>query len=75
MTCRYCKQDNRERMVKYGTRHYAHFACFLELKGTEGLKDLHAWQLRQFPWILVKEKGIEPLMWKLIREKESREAS
>lgn len=65
MTCRYCKKEtweDEEGMVKYGTRHYAHYACFLDLKGTHGLLTLPAWKLRLFPWRIIKERKIEKQM-------------
>jgi hypothetical protein len=54
-TCRFC--DNRDQaMVKYGTRHNAHFKCYLD--AGKSLDDLHAWQVRQFPYFLLKERGL-----------------
>lgn len=28
-TCRFCKKQEYRRMLKYGTRHYAHHGCWL----------------------------------------------
>lgn len=62
-TCRFCGdyKDSRS-MVKYATRHWAHFGCWLKTKGLElGVKpsfdavvdllgsSFHDWQLKQFP--------------------------
>lgn len=54
-TCRFC--DSRDQsMVKYGVRHYAHFKCYLD--AGKKLSDLHAWQVRRFPYFLLKERGL-----------------
>jgi hypothetical protein len=54
-TCRFC-DDRDQSMVKYGTRHYAHFKCYLD--AGKKLTDLHSWQARQFPYRLLKERGL-----------------
>jgi hypothetical protein len=43
-------------MVKYGVRHYAHFRCYLD--AGKKLDDLHGWQVSQFPFALLKERGL-----------------
>lgn len=56
-TCRFCKETaHQDRMVKYGVRHYAHFNCYLDNKT---LHKLLPWQIGQFPWKLIKERGLE----------------
>jgi len=58
-TCRFCKKsslDSGDDMVKYGTRAYAHFKCYLDAGKT--LDPLHAWQVGQFPYMLLKERGL-----------------
>ena len=56
-TCRFCKSwKNEDRMVKYGVRHYAHFACYLD--AGKPLSDLHDWQVSQFPYVLLKKHGL-----------------
>jgi hypothetical protein len=56
-TCRFCKSwKNEDQMVKYGVRHYAHFTCYLD--GGKALDDLHAWQVSQFPFRLLKKRGL-----------------
>jgi len=59
-TCRFCNgaeySDAQIRMVKYGVRHYAHFKCYLE--AGKSLDDLHSWQVREFPYRLLKEHGL-----------------
>lgn len=77
MTCRYCKKyeyDDSAKMLKYGIRHHAHFACYLDVKGTHGLLELHAWQLKQIPWLLVKERGIERKIQEAIASAEAKGA-
>lgn len=53
--CRFCKEWRGDK-VKYGVRHYAHFKCYLD--AGKSLDDLHAWQLRQFPYRLLKDRGL-----------------
>jgi hypothetical protein len=43
-------------MVKYGTRHYAHFKCYLDAGKT--LDSLPAWRVAEFPFFLLKERGL-----------------
>ena len=41
--CRFCEaSDHEDKLVKYGTRHYAHYACWLEARGRE--TDPAAWR-------------------------------
>jgi hypothetical protein len=56
--CRFCKESirNDDRAVKYGTRHYAHHTCYLD--AGKSLSDLHEWQIRQFPYKLLKDRGL-----------------
>lgn len=42
-------------MVKYSARHYAHPRCYLE--NGKALKDLHAWQIADFPALVLREFG------------------
>lgn len=54
--CRFChSHDMHYRLVKYGTRHYAHFACYLDHKP---LSDLKKWQIEGFPFRLLQERGL-----------------
>ena len=56
-TCRICKKYcDEEKMVKYGPRHYAHHRCYLD--AGKPLSDLPAWKVRQFPYLLLKERGL-----------------
>ncbi len=61
-TCRFCNVQESRGMVKYAARHWAHFECWLYMKGRElsdpvahqQILDLlqasfHDWQLKQFP--------------------------
>jgi len=54
--CRFCR-DRSQRLVKYNVRHYAHFKCYLD--AGKKLSDLHAWQVGEFPFKLLKEHGLE----------------
>lgn len=59
--CRFCKKfetDGSNSLVKYGTRHYAHYRCYLE--AGKSLDDLHAWQLGHFPFRMVRDLGLLP---------------
>lgn len=59
-TCRFCHKmvwgDDLSRMVKYGVRHYAHHACYLD--AGKRLEDLHDWQVARFPYFLLKQRGL-----------------
>lgn len=55
--CRICKKPTfTDKCVKYGTRHYAHFACYLD--AGKDLFRLRRWQVEQFPYRLLKERGL-----------------
>jgi hypothetical protein len=56
-TCRFCGQGaDCSQLVKYGTRHYAHFACYLDAgKSFENLSDCAA---ASFPYRLLKDRGL-----------------
>jgi hypothetical protein len=56
-TCRFCgEQDTNgtDSMVKYGVRHHAHFACYLD--AGKRLDALHAWQVGTFPYKVLKDR-------------------
>lgn len=56
-TCRFCDDwKDWDGLVKYGVRHYAHFKCYLD--AGKKLADLHAWQVREFPYKLLKDRGL-----------------
>ena len=56
-TCRFCKGIQwYYQGVKYGPRHYAHFACYLD--AGKSLSDLHKHQIEGFPFRLIKERGL-----------------
>lgn len=55
-TCRFCGGWKDQNMVQYGIRHHAHFHCYLD--AGKNLDDLHAWQVGQFPYKLLKERGL-----------------
>lgn len=54
-TCRFCGISSMDGsgMVKYGTRHYAHFRCYLHAGKT--IDNLPAWKVGEFPYLLLKE--------------------
>lgn len=46
-TCRFCKLSaDRDWLVKYGTRHYAHPTCYLD--AGKQISDLSEWEQRHF---------------------------
>jgi hypothetical protein len=55
-TCRVCKKWDDRPKVKYGTRHYAHGACYLDRFGFEGTEKLHDWQVAQLPWVAILDR-------------------
>jgi hypothetical protein len=55
-TCRFCKKTaHNSRMVKYGVRHYAHPACYLD---HHDISLLMPWQIGQIPWRLLQDRGL-----------------
>jgi hypothetical protein len=68
-TCRFCDNWRDQEMVQYGTRHYAHFKCYLD-KGKK-LKDLHGWQVSEFPYLLLKERGLLQEAMELTKDEET----
>ena len=49
-------------MIKYSTRHYAHYECYLRARGAEGFKGLSGWKLKQFPYVITKQLGLLPAL-------------
>ena len=73
-TCRFCKQTSfdGDGLVQYGTRHYAHFLCYLE--NGKMLTDLQDHKIVQFPYRLLQRFDLIDLAmaaWQ--REKERNE--
>lgn len=54
-TCRFCDAPMSQDLVKYGTRHYAHYECYLKA-GKDPTK-LRSWQVEAFPYFLLKKYG------------------
>jgi len=55
-TCRFCDGFMSQDLVKYGTRHYAHYDCYLD--AGKKLADLPGWQVSKFPYFLLKDRGL-----------------
>ena len=59
-TCRFCKKVygdwQSDRLVKYGRRHYACQPCYLD--AGKKLADLPKWQIGQFAYRLLDERGL-----------------
>lgn len=61
-TCRFCgksefgKYGCSDKLVKYGTRHYAHHACYLDAGKT--LEELPGWMVGNFPFRVLKDRGL-----------------
>jgi len=58
-TCRFCKEQTTDHLIKYGVRHYAHARCGLKAQGAAFLDNLTDWQCGQFPYFVAKEFGLE----------------
>lgn len=54
-TCRFCKACSSD-LLKYSTRAYAHHACFLD--AGHKLTELRPWQVAQFPWTVLNQRGL-----------------
>ena len=56
--CRFChrSETDHDRVIKYGTRHYAHFKCYLE--AGRKIEHLSEYQVGRFPALLLKEHGL-----------------
>jgi hypothetical protein len=79
MICRICKgyhthDDRKGRLLKYSTRHYAHFTCWMEKHGADGFKSLSAWKLKQFPVLPASKLGLLKALEDAVRSAEEREA-
>ncbi len=57
-TCRLCDDGimRDEGMVKYSSRHWAHYRCYLA--AGKPLSALPAWKVGEFPYFLLKEHGL-----------------
>ena len=66
--CRFCGEYefDADRLVKYGVRHYAHHSCYLDRKS---LDELELWQVRRFPFKLLRERGLLAHVAELIRNR------
>lgn len=58
-TCKHCKGHIRsDDGVHYAVRHWMHFDCYLD--AGKSLDDLTDFQVGQFPWKLLKARGLLP---------------
>lgn len=64
--CRFCDDWRDQNLVRYSTRHLAHFKCYLD--AGKKLEDLRPWQVGQFPHRLLKERGLLELAARLTKE-------
>src|SRR5215467_3715710 len=73
-TCRFCGRHTFDRgaLVKYGVRHYAHPACYLA--AVKPLADLHAWQVGEFPYRLLLERGLLGEAERILADQAKRDA-
>lgn len=56
-TCRICKEHLRtEDALKYGIRHYAHHACYLD--AGKSLEALPKWKVQHFPYGVLRDRGL-----------------
>lgn len=56
-TCRFCGEIVRaDGGVKYAVRHYAHYACYLD--AGKRLEGLHEWQIKRFPWKVLRNRNL-----------------
>jgi hypothetical protein len=55
-TCRFCHEVGSLDLVKYGTRHYAHYDCYLD--AGKKLSDLPKWQVSKFPYRLLEQRSL-----------------
>ena len=56
--CRFCDDWRDQGLVKYGARHYAHYRCYLD--AGKPLSALSKWQIDEFPYFLLKDRGLLP---------------
>lgn len=55
--CRFCGEYGRDDdLVKYGIRHYAHHACYLD--AGRKLDQLRKWQVQLFSWKVLSKRGL-----------------
>lgn len=60
-TCRFCGKwevgrSADTKLVKYGVRHYAHHACYLD--SGRSLDRLPAWMVGEFPFRVLQDRGL-----------------
>ena len=71
-TCRFCGEQHNS-MVRYGKRHYACWPCYLD--AGKPLSDLVTVELRQIPWRLVRDRGLEAEVAGILAFREQRRAA
>lgn len=45
-------------MIKYAARHWAHPVCLYKARGLDAINNLHTWQIRRLPVLLMVEAGV-----------------
>lgn len=68
-TCRLC-HDWHGAKVRYGIRSYAHPKCLMDRKGKSAILALSPYQLRNMPWLFIKENGLEAEVRAIISKSE-----
>ncbi len=66
-TCRFCSEMMSSGLIRYGSRHYAHPRCYLD--AGKRLEDLNRFQVEQFPFMLLKERGLTDEARRIINER------
>lgn len=66
-TCRFCG-DSDGRLIKYGTRHYAHPHCGLEKFGAKFFDRLGKCELENFPYLPAFRVGLGDELVRRIKE-------
>jgi len=80
MVCRICHEyaGEDEKLLKYSTRHYAHYSCWMKKHSINSFDEVHGiplWKLRQWPYLQAKEMGLHISLELAVKREERREAS
>lgn len=74
--CRIChKDDLYKSLVHYGVRSYAHPACLFKKHGEDGIRRLHAHQIRRMPVLALINAGLSfDRLTEILTEREAKES-